>query len=83
MWLDHLSLTLDLFIKSTDEIKEHSKWSLLNQEKVGEVSSLLEKQEDILPNDNNEGEEELLPLMVSRSVSLPLTPGQKHKQMHP
>jgi hypothetical protein len=61
VWLDHLALTLDLFIKCSDDLKEMSKEGAPAQDKDGA---------------NAEAEEDLLPLAVSRSISLPVTPGQ-------
>ena len=75
MWLDHLSLVLDIFIKSSDELKEHNKLAAAADpalkatlEKIPEESALAI---------NEDEDEELAPLGVSRSVSLPLSSQQK------
>lgn len=62
IWLEHLSLILEFFIKCNDELKE----------KTGGDSAALEKIPEEVPSLDDD-EEELAPLTPSRSVSLPLT----------
>ena len=61
VWLEHLSLIQELFIKSNDELKE----------KADQDSSTLEKIPEEMPS-LDDIEEDLTPLTPSRSVSLPL-----------
>lgn len=71
IWLDHLSLILELFIKSTDELKEQTK--TLQEKESGEKGQL-EKIPEEAYDDNDDG---LAPLAMARSISMPLTSGQK------
>eukprot|EP00347_Sterkiella_histriomuscorum_P017580 403348792 len=66
VWLNHLQLIVELFIKTTDEIKKDQN---LKQNGEKQINGGLEK----IPEDQNENDDEdLAPLNMARSVSLPL-----------
>ena len=68
---------MELFIKSTDELKEHSK-NLIALETGGSIDTskeTLEKIPEEAMDTTYDNDEDLAPLAVARSVSMPLTPG--------
>ena len=75
IWLEQLTFTMELYIKTSDEIKEQGKTMAQIAEGV------LEKipEEEIIADGEIDGE--LAPLAVSRSISLPMPP--KHHQQQP
>jgi hypothetical protein len=74
-------MILELFIKSTDELKQHNK-SLEAKQSEGGLDKIPEEQQQQqhLDQGHDKDEEELAPMSMSRSISLPLTPGQKTTQ---
>ena len=83
VWLDHLSLILEQYIKSNDEIKEQAKSSSgvvpPNEVKNGKQTQLLEKipEEPQIIDGGLDNDEDLVPLPMSRSISVPVNPGQR------
>lgn len=83
VWLDHLSLILEQYIKSNDEIKEQAKSSSSGVEhakdaKNGKQTSLEKIPEEPQIIDGGiDNDEDLVPLTMARSISVPVTPGQR------
>jgi hypothetical protein len=83
VWLDHLSLILEQYIKSNDEIKEQAKSSSSAVEpakdaKNGKQTSLEKIPEEPQIIDGGiDNDEDLVPLTMARSISVPVTPGQR------
>ena len=81
VWLDHLSLSLELYIRANDEAKEQSKSSTnetSDPSKNKAAGGVLEKipEEGIIAADGiDNDEDDLVPLLMSRSISMPVTPG--------
>jgi hypothetical protein len=71
VWLEHLSLILELFIKTTDELKDSTKSSGADNGIKGALGL-----ENIIEETNeNENDEDLIPLSMARSISVPVTKG--------
>ena len=79
--MDHLSLVLEQYIKSNDEIKEQAKSSGVapaNEAKNGKQTSLEKIPEEPQVIDGGiDNDEDLVPLTMARSISVPVTPGQR------
>jgi len=79
VWLDHLSLILEQYIKSNDEIKDQAKSSSGVAEVKNGKQTSLEKipEEPQMVDGGIDNDEDLVPLTMSRSISVPVTPGQR------
>jgi hypothetical protein len=62
---------LDIFIKQSDELKEHLK-NTENEQKDGAKEKLEKIPEELLFDGVIDNDEDLVPLAISRSVSLPI-----------
>lgn len=77
VWLDHLSLILELYIKSNDEIKEQTKTAVAPSEAKDCKQALEKIPEETQLDGGIDNDEDLAPLTMSRSISVPVTPQQK------
>jgi len=77
VWLEHLSFILELFIRSTDKLKEVTKAPVKNPllGANNQLEKILEEAVDA-ENERPEQDAELLPLSIGRSISMPVTKGQ-------
>ena len=81
VWLDHLSFIFELFIKSNDELKQQNKDCTNQADSAANVKNdknVLEK----IPEEGQldggiDNDDDLVPLPMSRSISMPTTPAQK------
>ena len=81
VWLDHLSFILELFIKSNDELKQQNKDSTnqaISAANLKNDKNVLEKIPEEGQQDGGiDNDDDLVPLPMSRSISMPTTPAQK------